>query len=70
MNKSYTLVYWKENGHYVGKIREMPIVHGMAATIEELETKIQNSYRQLTKDLPQPASLKTVQTRPIILNPG
>lgn len=70
MNKSYTLVYWTENGHYVGKIREIPIIHGLADTLEELETKIQNSYRQLIKDLPQPASLKTVQTRPISLNSG
>ena len=70
MNKSYTLVYWTENGRYVGKIREMPIVHGLADTLEELETKIQGSYQQLIKDLPQPASLKTVQTRPIRLTPG
>ncbi|MBU1106054.1 MAG: type II toxin-antitoxin system HicB family antitoxin [Candidatus Riflebacteria bacterium] len=70
MNKSYTLVYWADNGHYVGKIREMPIVHGLADTLEKLETNIQNLYRQLSKDLPQPVSLKTVKTKSIRLNPG
>lgn len=68
MTRSYTLVYWQENGLYVGKIREMPIIHSFADTLEELETSIQNSYQQIIKDLPQPTSLKTVQTKPIRLS--
>jgi len=67
MTRSYTLVYWSNEGRYVGKIREMPGVYSEAETLEALETNLQTTYRQLMTNQPEPKSLRNVQTKPITL---
>ena len=70
MTRSYTLVYWSDEGRYIGKIREMPGVHSEAETLEALESNLQKTYRQLMTNQPEPKSLRNVQTKPITLTFG
>ena len=70
MTRSYTLVYWSNEGRYVGKIREMPGVYSEAETLEALEANLQKTYRQLMTNQPEPKSLRNVQTKPITLTCG
>lgn len=70
MIRSYTLVYWNNEGHYVGKIREMPGIYDEAKTIEELVEKLQITYQKVMTSQPEPKSLRNVQTMPIVLSSG
>ncbi|PKL51179.1 MAG: HicB family protein [Candidatus Riflebacteria bacterium HGW-Riflebacteria-2] len=70
MIRSYTLVYWSNEGLYVGKIREMPGIYGEAETLDKLVKNLQITYQQLMANQPEPKSLRNVQTMPIVLTSG
>jgi predicted RNase H-like HicB family nuclease len=40
MKRAFTLEYWKDDGWYVGKIKEIPGVFSQGETLEELEKKV------------------------------
>ena len=70
MIRSSTLVYWNNEGRYVGKIREMPGVYSEAETFDELVENLQITYQRLMTNQPEPKSLRNVQTRLITLTFG
>lgn len=39
-----TLVYWTEEGWYVGKLREVPGVFSQGEYLEELKSNIKDAY--------------------------
>jgi len=49
MRKNFTLEYWIDDGHYVGKIKEVPAVFGEGKSLEELKRKIRKAYKLLVK---------------------
>lgn len=67
MRKKHTLVYWEDTGKYVGRIRELPAISAQADTLAELEESLQLTYKALIKNLPEPKSIKLVQTKTIKL---
>lgn len=67
MIRLYTLVYWSNEGRYVGKIREMPGIYSEAETLEQLVENLQITYQQLMTNQPEPKQLRNVQTMPIAL---
>jgi predicted RNase H-like HicB family nuclease len=46
----FTMNYWKDDGWYVGKIKEVPGVFSQGETLEELTANIQDAYRLIMED--------------------
>jgi predicted RNase H-like HicB family nuclease len=47
---SLTLDYWKDDGWFVGQLREVPGVMSQGATLEDLQENIQDAYELVLKD--------------------
>ena len=45
MIRNYTLEYWKDDGWFVGKIKEIPGIFSQGETLEELEDNIKDAYK-------------------------
>nr|VFK43402.1 MAG: hypothetical protein BECKTC1821E_GA0114239_102528 [Candidatus Kentron sp. TC] len=45
MKYLFTLEYWRDDGWYVGKPREIPGVFSQGETLAELEENIEDAYR-------------------------
>ena len=50
MIRFFTLQYWRDNGWYVGRLREVPGVFSQGESLEELEENIQDAYREMMKE--------------------
>ncbi|MBU0493399.1 MAG: type II toxin-antitoxin system HicB family antitoxin [Chloroflexi bacterium] len=50
MVRTFTLMYWLDDGWYVGKLKEVPGVFSQGATIQELEENIQEAYQLMMED--------------------
>ncbi|MBN1795409.1 MAG: type II toxin-antitoxin system HicB family antitoxin [Sedimentisphaerales bacterium] len=50
MKRYFTLEYWKDDGWFVGKLKEVPGVFSQGATIEELKENIIDAYRMMLED--------------------
>ena len=50
MLKYFTLDYWKDEGWYVGRLREVPGVFSQGRSLEELEENIEDAYRLMSED--------------------
>jgi predicted RNase H-like HicB family nuclease len=60
MNKC-TLIYWKGERYWLGKILEHPEIMTQGETLEELEDNIKDSYRLiLMEDVPPNYQVKEI----------
>lgn len=50
MVRTFTLMYWLDDGWYVGKLKEVPGVFSQGATLQELEENIQEAYQLMMKE--------------------
>ena len=50
MERSFTLEYWKDEGWYVGKLKEVPGVFSQGETLKELEENIREAYQLMLED--------------------
>jgi predicted RNase H-like HicB family nuclease len=50
MNKRVTLIYWKENHFWLGKLLEHPEIMTQGETLEELEENIKDAYLLMVMD--------------------
>jgi predicted RNase H-like HicB family nuclease len=48
--KQFTLEYWKDEGWYVGRLKEMPAVMSQGETLEELQAMIRDAYHLMVQD--------------------
>ena len=48
--KQFTLEYWKDEGWYVGRLKEMPAVMSQGETLEELQAMIRDAYKLMVED--------------------
>ena len=48
--KEFTLEYWKDEGWYVGRLKEMPAVMSQGETLEELQEMIRDAYKLMVED--------------------
>jgi predicted RNase H-like HicB family nuclease len=55
--KQFTLEYWKDDGWYVGRLKEMPGVMSQGETLEELQSMIRDAYRLMVEDAAESASV-------------
>jgi len=44
MKRTFTLVFWIEDGWYIGELKEIPNVFSQAETLEDLEKNIREVY--------------------------
>nr|VFK18313.1 MAG: Predicted nuclease of the RNAse H fold, HicB family [Candidatus Kentron sp. LFY] len=45
MKRALLLEYWKDDGWYVGKLKEVPGIFSQGETLEELEENIEDAYK-------------------------
>ncbi|MDP2984552.1 MAG: type II toxin-antitoxin system HicB family antitoxin [Candidatus Latescibacter sp.] len=50
MIRNFTLEYWRDNGWYVGKLKEVPGVFSQGITLDELEENIKDVYSLMMED--------------------
>ena len=56
-----TMVYWKEDKFWLGKILEHPEIMTQGLTLEELEENIKDAYRlMIMEDVPQGFQIKEI----------
>ena len=49
MNKM-TMIYWKSNRFWLGKLREHPEIMTQGQTVEELEENLRDAYEMMVLD--------------------
>ena len=49
MTRKYELLYWKDDGWFVGKLNEVPGVFSQEQTLKELEDNIHDAYGMMVK---------------------
>jgi len=50
MSRSLTLIYWKGDKFWLGKLREYPEIMTQGETLEELEENIRDAYQLMVMD--------------------
>ncbi len=61
MDTKLTLLYWKSEKFWLGKLLEYPEVMTQGETLEELEENIKDAYRLLVlEDVPEEHQTKTI----------
>ncbi|HST22350.1 MAG TPA: type II toxin-antitoxin system HicB family antitoxin [Blastocatellia bacterium] len=50
MNKNLTLIYWKGDKFWLGKLLEYPEIMTQGETLEELEENIKDAYQLMVMD--------------------
>ena len=49
MLRHFTLEYWVEEGWYVGRLREVPVVFSQGESLQELEENIRDAYHLIVE---------------------
>ena len=60
MSQNLTLIYWKSDKFWLGKLLEYPEVMTQGETVEELEENIKDAYQLMIMD-DVPAEFQTKQ---------
>jgi predicted RNase H-like HicB family nuclease len=47
MLRNFTLEYWRDEGWFVGRLKELPGVFSQGETLAELEENIRDAYQLL-----------------------
>jgi predicted RNase H-like HicB family nuclease len=53
--KQFTLEYWKDDGWYVRRLKEMPAVMSQGKTLGELQAMIRDAYHLVVEDAAESA---------------
>lgn len=61
MHAKLTMVYWKSNKFWLGKLVEHPEIMTQGRTLKELEENIRDAYRMMVlEDVPEKHQFKEV----------
>ena len=61
MNTTCTLIYWKSEHFWIGKLLEHPEIMTQGETLEELEENIKDAYRMMVlEDVPEKHQIKQI----------
>ncbi|MBN2327412.1 MAG: type II toxin-antitoxin system HicB family antitoxin [Candidatus Omnitrophica bacterium] len=59
--QNYTLIYWKEDRFFLGKLKEHPEIMTQGETLEELEENIKDAFQLMVlDDVPDDYSMKEI----------
>jgi predicted RNase H-like HicB family nuclease len=62
MDKKLTMVYWKSDRFWLGKLLEHPEIMTQGETPEELEENLRDAYRMMVmEDVPESYEVKEVR---------
>ena len=63
MRHRFTLEYWRDDGMYVGRLKEVPGVFSQGETVAILESNIREAYRLMMEDALSdlPAGIETTE---------
>ena len=50
MVRHFTLGYWRDEGWYVGRLKEVPGVFSQGKSLAELEENIREAYHLMTEE--------------------
>jgi predicted RNase H-like HicB family nuclease len=50
MGRHFTLEYWRDEGWYVGRLREIPGIFSQGETLDELKVNILDAYYIVLKE--------------------
>lgn len=50
MTRRFTLEYWKDEGWYVGRLKEVPGVFSQGDSLSDLEDNIRDAYQLMMKE--------------------
>jgi predicted RNase H-like HicB family nuclease len=64
MVRYFTLEYWRDDGWYVGRLKEVPGVFSQGETLQDLEENIEEAYR-LMVGTEEPGPRPGAQTKEI-----
>ena len=48
MRGQFTLEYWRDDGYFVGRLIEIPVVFSQGETFDELRENIQDAYELMS----------------------
>lgn len=51
MRHEFTLEYWRDDGWYVGRLKEVPGVFSQGETLEDLEENVRDAYDLVRSDV-------------------
>ena len=61
MNRKMTMIYWKGDKYWLGKLLEHPEIMTQGETIEELEENLKDAYLLMTMDdVPEEYQIKEI----------
>ena len=61
MKTKLTMIYWKSDKFWLGKLLERPEIMTQGETLEELEENIKDAYLLMTlDDVPEEYQMKTI----------
>ena len=61
MNPKLTMLYWKGETFWVGKLLEHPEIMSQGETIQELEENLKDAYMMMvTDDMPESYEMKEI----------
>jgi predicted RNase H-like HicB family nuclease len=61
MKKRLTMIYWKGERFWLGKLLEHPEIMTQGATLEELEENLKDAYRLMAlEDVPSSYEIKEI----------
>lgn len=55
MKRFFTLEYWKDDGWFVGRLKEVPGVFSQGETLDELKDNINDAYQMMIETERVPA---------------
>jgi len=63
MKRFFTLEYWRDEGWFVGKLREIPGVFSQGETLDELKENVADAYRMMleSEQGPEHAGAQTLE---------
>jgi predicted RNase H-like HicB family nuclease len=61
MNHQLTMIYWKNQNFWLGKIQEYPEIMTQGETLEELEENLRDAYHEMIlEDVPSEYQSKLI----------
>jgi predicted RNase H-like HicB family nuclease len=68
MKRNFTLEYWRDEGWFVGRLKEVPGVFSQGATIYDLEENIRDAYKMMKESETLPKLTSKSHKRELSIN--
>jgi predicted RNase H-like HicB family nuclease len=68
MRRYFTLEYWKDDGWFVGKLKEVPGVFSQGETLDELEANIKEVFSLMMAEDEESVSHSGVQMKELAVD--